>query len=293
MESMVMELARRVVGAPGRIAVAVVVSVSVAVGLFAPLGPVAYARPAKSGVGTVEETKAEPTALAISLQGEGQSAANITVPDRTPVSASVTLTGSNASRARGTVSYAVYSDSACTNEVAWAGPRLIRRSTESPPVRLRPGTYYWQSSYNGDALDQSSTSTCGAAVETVEGSDPPACTKAAGQMHVETEEGHLIVREALTTDLGAPQRLVAAWSQGHHLRLRRLLGASCIARTTRSHFRGVGEAMVDGKPGYKVRFSIRVSSNGEEALRIHIRNERHEPITALTAFPAAGSEIIG
>ena len=127
---MMIESARRVVGAPGRIAVAVVVSLSVSAGLLIPLGPMAYAKPAKSVGGTAEETKAEPTALAISLQGEGQSAASITVPDRTPVSASVTLTGTNASTARGTVSYAIYSDSGCTNEVSWSGPHLIRQSTD-------------------------------------------------------------------------------------------------------------------------------------------------------------------
>jgi hypothetical protein len=294
MESMIMESARRVLGTPGRIAITVMVSLTVSGGLFLPLGPVAYAKPAKSGGGTVEETKAEPTALAISLQGEGQSAANITVPDRTPVSASVTLAGTNASSARGTVSYAVYSDSACTNEVTWAGPRLIRESTESPRVRLTPGTYYWQASYSGDAKDLPSISGCGSAIETVTGSDPPpTCTKVAGEMLLKTEEGHLVVRDALTTDLAAPQRLIAGWSGGHHLRLTTLLGASCVARTTGSHFRGVGEARVDGKPGYTVRFTIRVSKNGEEAVRIYVRNETHEHVMDLTAFPAPGSEIIG
>jgi len=255
---------------------------------------VAYAKPAKSAGGTVEETKAEPTALAVSLEGNGQSAANITVPDHTPVSASVTLTGSNASTARGTVSYAVYSDSACTNEVTWAGPRLIRHSTQSPPVRLTPGTYYWQASYSGDAKDLPSLSGCGAAIETVEGSDPPpTCTTVAGAMLVKTAPGHILVRNELATDLAAPQRLVASWSKGHHLRLTRLLGVSCVARAAASHFRGVGEARVDGEPGYLVRFSIRVSKNGEEAVRIHIRNETHEPVMNLTAFPAPGSETIG
>jgi hypothetical protein len=39
--------------------VAFVVSLSVPAGLFLALGPVAYAKPANSGGGTVEEAKAE------------------------------------------------------------------------------------------------------------------------------------------------------------------------------------------------------------------------------------------
>jgi hypothetical protein len=286
--------ARRVLGTPGRIAAAIVVSLSVSAGLFLPLGPVAYAKPAKGsgGPGTVEEVKAEPTTLAISLQSEGGSGPSITVPDRTRVSASVTLSGANASTARGAVSYAVYSDSACTNEVAWAGPRLIRRSTESPPVRLTPGTYYWQASYSGDAKDLSSVSVCGGAIETVEGSDPPACTTGVGEAHLGTEEGHLVVKNDLSTDLGAEQKLVASWSGGHHLRLTKLLGVACVAGHTASHFHGIGEARVDGKSGYIVRFNIRVSKDGEEALRIHVVNERRERVVDLTGSPLAGSELI-
>jgi hypothetical protein len=295
MESMIMESARRMVGAPGRIAVAVVVSLSVSAGLFLPLGPVAYAKTAKSqgATGAVEETKAEPTSLAISLQGAEQSAANITVPDKTPARAAISLTGTNASSARGSVSYAVYSDSACTNEVAWAGPRLIRKSTESPPVRLSPGTYYWQASYSGDAKDLPSLSGCAAAIETVQGSDPPpSCTTVTGAIHLDTEEGHLVVRNALTTDLAAPQRFVAWWSGRHRLRLTTLVGVACVAGRTASHFHGVGEAKVDGKPGYIVRFNIRVLRNGEEAVRIHVSNARRERVVELAGSPASGSELI-
>jgi hypothetical protein len=291
-----MQSAIRVLGMPGRIAVVVAVSLSVSAGLFLPLGPVAYAKPAKSsgGTGTVEEIKAEPTALAISLHGGEQSGPNITVPDRTPVWAGVTLTGANASGARGAVSYGVYSDSACTNEVAWAGPRLIRRSTESPPVRLRPGTYYWQASYSGDAKDLPSVSACAAAVETVGGTNPlPACTTVAGKVHLDTDEGRMVVKDALNTELGAQQRLAASWSGKHRLRLTRLLGVACVVGRGASHFHGVGEARVDGKPGYLVRFNIRVSNNGEEIVRIHVTNARRERVVELTGSPAAGSEVIG
>jgi hypothetical protein len=289
-----MQSATRVLGTPGRIAAAIVVSLSLSAGLFLPLGPVAYARPAKGSGVTIEETKAEPTALAITLQGGEQSGPNITVPDKTPVKASVSLTGINASTARGTVSYAVYSDSACTNEVAWAGPRLIRQSTESPPVRLRPGSYYWQATYSGDAKDEASVSPCTGATEAVQGIDqPPTCTSVAGEIRLDTEPGHIMVRNELTTNLTTPQRLVASWSKGHHLRLTRLLGVQCVVTRGASHFRGAGEARVDGKPGYLVRFNIRVSNSGEEMMHIHIANARHERVTVLTGSPAAGSEVIG
>lgn len=286
---------RRVLGMPGRVAVTCVVSLSVSAGLFLPLGPIAYAKPANGGDSAiVEETRAEPTQLAISLQGEAQSGVDITVPDRAKVSASATLTGTNASTARGTFSYAIYSDSGCTNEVAWSGPRLVRQSTESRGVRLTPGTYYWQASYSGDAKDLPSVSGCGSAIETVDGSDPPpACTHVDGEMRLASEEGHLIVRNDLTTDLEAPQRLLAWWSGGHRLRLTRLLDASCVARNAGSHFVGVGEARLDGKPGYAVQFNIRIAKNGEEAVHVHVRNTSREPVLNLTGFPALGSETIG
>ena len=290
-----MQAGKRVPGMPGRIVVAVGVSLCLAAGLAAPLGPVAYAKPAKGagGTGTVEETKAEPTALAISLQSEGQSGAQITVPGRTRVRASVTLTGANRASARGGVSYAVYSDGGCTNEVAWAGPRLIRASTESGPVRLTPGTYYWQATYGGDAKDAPSVSACGAAVETVQGEDPPACITVAGEAHLATEPGHLLVKDDLSTSLEAQQTLIVSWSGRHRLRLTKLLGVACVAGHIASHFHGVGEAKVDGQAGYIVRFNIRVAKNGEESVRLKVRNARHEPVLDIAGSPAPGSEVIG
>lgn len=288
-----MQSARRTLGTPRRIVVAGVISLSVSAGLLLPVGPVAYAKPGKAGgTGTVEEVKAEPTALGITLQSEASSGAAITVPDRARVRASVNLTGTNAGSARGTVSYAVYSDSGCTNEVAWSGPRLIRSSTESGPVRLTPGTYYWQASYSGDAEDLPSVSACGAAVETVEGGDPPACTTAIGQAELSAEPGHLLVRNSLTTVIGSDQKLIVAWSGRHRVRLTQLLGVACFAGRTASHFHGIGEARLDGKSGYVVRFNITVSKNGEESMRIHLRNAKGEPVLDISASPAAGSELI-
>lgn len=283
---------RRMLGTPLWLLMASAASLPVL--LFLALGPAAYAKPANGsgGKGTVEETKAEPTALGISLQSEGASGADITVPSRTPVRASVQLTGANAQSARGTVSYAVYSDSGCTNEVAWRGPRLIRQSSESGPVRLPAGTYYWQASYSGDAKDLPSVSPCGAATETVEGGDPPACTGAVGGAQLRTEDGHLTLKDALSTDVAGEQKLVVQWSGRHRLRLTKLLGVACVAGRTASHFHGVGEAKLDGKPGYLVRFNIKVSKNGEETVRIRVHNAKGEPVLDMSATPAAGSELI-
>jgi hypothetical protein len=288
-----MESVKRALSMPGRIVVAVTVSLTVSAGLFLALGPVAYAKPAKvGGSGAIEETKAEPTQLTIALEGEGQSGTDISVPDRARVKAIATLTGTNASGARGAVSYAVYSDSSCTNEVAWAGPRPLRQSMESGALRLAPGTYYWQATYDGDAKNQPASSSCEEAVETVAGTDPPACTNVSGESRLPTEAGHLTVRDDLTTDLGAEQRLVASWAGGHRLRLTKLLDAACVAGKASSHFHGIGEAKLDGKPGYIVHFNIRVAKNGEEAVHIRVRNERHEPMLDLTGLLEAGGEVI-
>jgi hypothetical protein len=289
-----MESARRALGTPERIIVAVVVSMTVSAGLFLPLGPVAYASAGKSGgTGSVEEKLHEPTTLAITLEGAGQSGPSVTVPEEAHVAAVATLSGVNASTARGPISYRVYSDSGCMNETAVAGSRSVRTGGSSRAVGLPPGTYYWQASYRGDALDQPSVSPCGAAIETVEGDPPPApCNSAWGHMLVDTGEGRLGVREELTTDLAAQQRLYAWWSGKHRLRLTRLLDASCVARKQRTVFRGRGEAKLDGVPGYFVGIWIRVSTNGTEVVRLHVHNWRHELDVSLTGFPAPGSETI-
>jgi len=291
-----MQVGKRVLGMPGRIVVAVGVSLCLAAGLAAPLGPVAYAKTTTTnGKGTVEETKAEPTALAITLQTGGGSGSNVTVGDHTPVRASVALTGTNAATARGTVSYAIYSDAGCTNEVAWGGPRLIRSGGESPPERLAPGTYYWQATYSGDAKDGPSVSACGAAVETAEGGegDPliSGCTQVSGEAQLSIEGGHVVVRDRLSSVLEGEQKLAIAWGGRHRVRLTKLLGVGCSVGRTGSHLHGVGEARMDGESGYTMRFNIRVSKNGEEFVRIRVRNARREPVAEIVGSPAPGSEV--
>jgi len=281
---------------PARVVVAVVASMSIAAGLLGPLGPTTYAHAAiksKGASGTVEEPRAEPTVLTTSLQSETVSGASITVPARTPVSAVSVLEGPHASIARGRISYRVYSDSSCLYEVAWTGAKPVRDGLESRAISLTPGTYYWQATYSGDANDSPSTSACGSTIETVEGDPPvPPCTKASGELRVSTGEGRVAIGEQLSTDTSAPQRLVAWWSGKHHLHLTRLLNAECVTRSKISFFDGVGEARMNGTPGYLVHIRVRVSSDGEEVLHLHVRNHSHELVAAVTATPAAGSEVI-
>ena len=270
-------------------------SLAAAGALLLALAPAADAGHAgHGGTGGVEEKIQAPTTLAVSLEGAGQSGVSITVPNHTPVAALAALGGANATTARGPVSYEVYTDPSCTQEIANAGHSGGRQADPSRSVRLSPGTYYWQASYAGDATNQPALSACGSAVEVVEGYPPvPPCSTVSGEMRVDTEEGHLGVRDGLSTNLDAHQRLYAWWSGKHHLRLTRLLEAICVAKRTLSVFHGWGEARLDGKPGYTVSVKIRVGKNGTEAIHLHVRNPRHELVLSLSGFPAPGSEIIG
>ncbi len=110
------------------------------------------------------------TTVATSLSGGSQSGASITVPTGTSVTDSATLSGTHAATATGTVTYAVYSDAACTNAEASGGTKTVAAGVvpDSDAVVLAtPGTRYWQASYSGDSANLPSTSTCGDEVEIV------------------------------------------------------------------------------------------------------------------------------
>jgi Bacterial Ig-like domain (group 3) len=83
----------------------------------------------------------------------------------TPVTDTATLSGAVADAATGTITYDVYSDAGCTDQVSTGTPLTITTPGTMPtsaPVTLdAAGTYYWQASYSGDANNLSSTSTCG------------------------------------------------------------------------------------------------------------------------------------
>ena len=83
---------------------------------------------------------------------------------------SATLSGPNASSAGGTVTYTVYSSSWPKTVVANGGTFPVTNGTvpNSDPVTLNArGTYYWQASYSGDALNAASTSSWGSETEIV------------------------------------------------------------------------------------------------------------------------------
>jgi hypothetical protein len=122
------------------------------------------------------------TAVATRLSGGGQSGTSIPVPAGTAVTDTATLSGTNASTATGTVTYDVYSDSACTVAVNAGKPETTTTPGTLPasdPVTLSTaGTYYWRASYSGDAGNGPSTSACGTAGE-VETVAPVSCGSAA------------------------------------------------------------------------------------------------------------------
>ena len=125
---------------------------------------------AATATATVTWSGVPPTTISTSLSGGGAQGATISVPPGTPVTDSATLSGTNAATAGGTVTYNVYSDSACTVSAGTGGTVTVTNGTVpgSNPVTLSTtGTYYWTASYSGDSGNGPSTSACGAEKETV------------------------------------------------------------------------------------------------------------------------------
>lgn len=87
----------------------------------------------------------------------------ISVPAGTAAVDTATLSGTNASKATGSLEYFVYSDSKCEKLVSEAGEVEVKGTAvpSSDEETLEEGTYYWQAVYSGDALHQGSTSNCG------------------------------------------------------------------------------------------------------------------------------------
>lgn len=119
---------------------------------------------------TITYTLPSSTAVSTSLSGEGgQKSETINVKEGEWASDQATLSGASAATATGKVTYKLYSDSQCSNEVASAGEVEVSsgKVPASEKKTLPAGTYYWQASYSGDENNEKSVSACGAEVETV------------------------------------------------------------------------------------------------------------------------------
>ena len=111
-----------------------------------------------------------PTALSTQLADGTNAGTFLTEPPNTAVTDSATFAGGTGAAASGSVTYAVFSDSACTVEVGSPDTENVTAGTisVSAPVSLAtPGTYYWEAAYSGDSNNSPSTSPCQSETETV------------------------------------------------------------------------------------------------------------------------------
>lgn len=95
-----------------------------------------------------------------------------------PVTDTATLSGG--AGPTGTVTFRLYSDSACLNEVFTSTKALVgSTATSGTFVVNTPGTYYWRAIYTGDARNNPAANPCGASHEVVVISPfaPPAFTR--------------------------------------------------------------------------------------------------------------------
>ncbi len=109
------------------------------------------------------------TTISTKLAGESKEGETLVVQEETAVHDTATLSGTNASKAGGTVKYKIYSNEACTELVKEAGEVEVTSGSipASSNETLSAGTYYWQAVYSGDALHQASTSACGTEAQVV------------------------------------------------------------------------------------------------------------------------------
>jgi hypothetical protein len=194
------------------------------------------------------------------------------------VSDTATISGENASKATGTVTYKIYTDSRCEGTAIEAGTVPVNegKARASEEEVLKPaGTYYWQASYSGDEANEPSTSECGAEVETVLA---PTCSKLEGQGTVGEGPELQKVSDKLSTNLLTPpklQKFRLSWEHGRKaFVLRELEGATCrIGRKGRT-FSGHGEGTLNGVPEYVVTFTIKITNEEEVIFTARVRNEK-------------------
>jgi hypothetical protein len=204
----------------------------------------------------------EQTELTSTLSSSSTSGPSITVTEGPRVRDTATLTGPNAASAHGRVTYTLYSDSACTQEIGGRGGSGVDFGSINPSqgARLPAGTYYWQASYSGDARDLPSVSAC--AAETVVPFIPWECSAMAGREHDFGEPDYDRGVFSVSTNLSARHRFAMRWEGTEHVRLLRLQSASCWIKMHGAVFHGTGTAAFDGVRGYLLRFTIVVADDG-------------------------------
>ena len=120
-----------------------------------------------------------PTAIATTQTSGATSGPSITIPDGTVGEYDkATITGANAASATGTVAYGLYSSSSCAaSSLVLSSASTVTAGVPGPSaslaIALKPGTYYWQAAYSGNATNAASASACGSEVLTVGSSPPP------------------------------------------------------------------------------------------------------------------------
>ncbi len=229
----------------------------------------------------------EATSLTATLSTAATSGESITVTEGPRVRDTATLTGANAATARGRVTYTLYADSACTQELGRRGASGVVFGSVNPSqaARLPAGSYYWQASYSGDARDLPSLSACQA--ETVTPFIPWACSAISGRARDPMEgERHAAVFN-LSTDLAAPrQRFALRWEGRERVRMVKLLSASCMVKMNHSVFVGTGTARFDGVSGFELRFTIVVGYDGTARVVAAVRSGGEPLVRELDAASA-------
>jgi hypothetical protein len=245
---------------------------------------------------TEEAVTPQPTTLSTSLSGAGKTGTNITVEEGTSVHDTATLSGVNAATAGGTVTYDVYSDSACTDLVGSSSVAVSGGTVPASQARVlsTPGTYYWTASYGGDSANQASSSRCGSETVTVTPKVVSSeCTTAIGRANYVRKGSRAEIVNSVSTDLASPQSLRLAWEAGkHHMVLTDLQRASCAVGTDSDTFSGEGLATVDGVGGYHFTFALTVGKKGRTALTLTIRNSVFKVVGRFVLADRSSTEVI-
>jgi hypothetical protein len=106
------------------------------------------------------------TSIKTLLRGDGRTGTRLIVPQGAPVTDTATISGAMTAAAGGTVNYRAFRDKACSVPVGAPSTVAVTKGSVAPsaPMRLAPGVYYLQATYNGDPVNSPSAAPCGAEV---------------------------------------------------------------------------------------------------------------------------------